>query len=333
MEALVSLSQGKADREDYRGLSYDPRAFCFAANLIFSLSLSGSPWRRGEHEVRESVQGAMVVLWWSLLQSGPQTTGRRPAEAGASSQNLRWVSLYAALQCSSVNRPNDAIGDSRSKTRIRCRECGDWVPGRIVSAAILQLGNGWRIGTFVGHRNVTKHSWLSAPLAGVLSLLSPPASPRVAVLVQLATLCKLRQSYQCAGRYRAHQTSVPDQAEQKCSFSETPSRFEIYKHSLTRTRGSEQNEFQWRELSCNFEEKKISQIIAVIRHKLKEWFSRIITAERKWSCGHQGSRQWTTRREIEFWLSLVSQRFLKLQIIMARKYSKIQGKVFYFQTQ
>lgn len=134
-------------------------------------------WRRGEHEVRESVQGAMVVLCLCLLQSGPQTTGRSPAEAGPSSQNLRRVSLYAALQCSSVNRPNDATGDSRGKTPVGCRECGDRVPGRIVSAAILQLGNGWRIGTFVGHRNVTKHSWLSAPPASVLSLLSPPASP------------------------------------------------------------------------------------------------------------------------------------------------------------
>lgn len=74
----------------------------------------------------------------------------------------------------------------------------------------------------------------------------------------------------------------------------------------------------------------------MIRHKLKEWFSRITTADRKWSCGHPGSRQWTTRREIEFWLSLVSQRFIKLQIIMASLAhfcagsSKIQRKVIIF---
>ena len=74
----------------------------------------------------------------------------------------------------------------------------------------------------------------------------------------------------------------------------------------------------------------------MIRHKLKtEWFSRITTADRKWSCGHPGSRQWTTRREIEFWLSLVSHSFIKLQIITASlahfcaENRKIRGKVFY----
>ena len=73
----------------------------------------------------------------------------------------------------------------------------------------------------------------------------------------------------------------------------------------------------------------------MIRHKLKKWFSRITTADRKWSCGHPGSRQWTTRREIEFWLSLVSHSFIKLQIITASlahfcaENRKIRGKVFY----
>ena len=73
----------------------------------------------------------------------------------------------------------------------------------------------------------------------------------------------------------------------------------------------------------------------MIRHKLKEWFLRITTADRKWSCGHPGSRQWTTRREIEFWLSLVSHSFIKLQIITASLAhfcagnGKIRGKVFY----
>ena len=137
-------------------------ACCFAANLIFSLSLSRSPWRRGELEVsRSRVQ--WLYSGWSLLQSEPQTTGKRHAEDGDSSQNLRWLSLYAALQCSSVNCLGAAIGDSRVKTPMRVRVCGARVPGRSVSAAILQLGIGWRIGTFVGHRDVTKHSW--SPLA------------------------------------------------------------------------------------------------------------------------------------------------------------------------
>ena len=249
----MSISrQVGADKQDYRGLSYDPSACCFAANLIFILSLSRSPWRRGELEVsRARVQ--WLYSGWSLLQSEPQTTGKRHAEAGDSSQNLRWLSLYAALQCSSVNRPGAAIGDSRVKTPMRVGECGSRVPGRSVSAAILQLGIGWRIGTFVGHRDVTKHSW--SPLARCS--LSPLS--RVAVLVhsQLATLCKLRQSYQCAGNARAHQTSVPDLSKSAVFFSETlRAHLRFINRTLT-SRGSEQNEFHWQELSFNFEEKKI----------------------------------------------------------------------------
>ena len=229
---LICLSQGEFG---LTGKITDPELWCegflfCCTDLIFSLSLS-------------ALRDAEVSMRWvgprcngcTLMESaavctGPQTTGPRHAEAGAREQNLRRVSLYAALQCSSVNRLDDAIGDPRVKTPVRCQECGDWVPGRSVSAAILQLGNGWRIGTFVGHRNVTKHSW--PPLAGVLSLLSPPVSPRVAVLVQLATLCKLRQSYQCAGSYRAPRTSVPDPDLSKTAVFRRPSTSEIYKHSL-----------------------------------------------------------------------------------------------------
>ena len=213
----MSISrQVGADKRDYRGLSYDPSACCFAANLIFSLSLSRSPWRRGELEVsRARVQ--WLYSGWSLLQSEPQTTGKRHAEAGDSSQNLRWLSLYAVLQCSSVNCPGAADGDSRLKAPMRVGVCGARVPGRSVSAAILQLGIGWRIGTFVGHRDVTKHSW--SPWPGVLSPLSPGLSP-CCCFAALATLCKLRQSYQCAGNARAHQTSVPDLSK-SAVFSET----------------------------------------------------------------------------------------------------------------
>lgn len=174
---LICLSQGEFG---LTGKITDPELWCegflfCCTDLIFSLSLS-------------ALRDAEVSMRWvgprcngcTLMESaavctGPQTTGPRHAEAGAREQNLRRVSLYAALQCSSVNRPYDAIGDPRVKTPVRCQECGDWVPGRSVSAAILQLGNGWRIGTFVGHRNVTKHSW--PPLAGVLSPLSPGLSP------------------------------------------------------------------------------------------------------------------------------------------------------------
>ena len=172
-------------------------------------------------------------------------------------------------------------------------------------------------------------STLGHPWPGVLSLLSP----RVAVLVhsQLATLCKLRQSYQCAGNARAHQTSVPDLSKSAVFFGDPASTFEIYKQNT---------HFSWLRaervsltgIEFQLWGKENSQIIAVIGHKLKEWFSRITTADRKWSCGHPG--MWITRRKIEFWLSLVSQSFLKLQIItvslahFCAGFSKIRGKVF-----
>ena len=218
---------------------------------------------------------------------------------------------HSTRRCSAARlmRPNAASGDSRRKTPVRCASARDWVPGRIVSAAILQLGNGWRIGTFVGHIVMWRstlgslHPWCRCSLS--------PLSPGLPVLL---FWCNSQLCANFASHTNAPGVTGPVKPlsqiklSKSAVFSETESRFEIYKHSLVLVAQS-RTSFSVTGTELQLWGKEISQIIAVIRHKLKEWFSRITTADRKWSCGHPGSRQWTTRREIEFWFLLVSHRF------------------------
>ena len=141
----------------------------------------------------------MVVLW-SLLQSGPQTTGTRPCRGRG---QLHTTSAPAhstrRLQCTPINGSCAASGDSRRKTPMGVRAV------RGLGAGTKRVCCNSAVGERVKDRDVRGSSCCDEALFGhprPVSSLSLLLS-RVAVLVQLATLCKLRQSHHCAGNARA----------------------------------------------------------------------------------------------------------------------------------